>query len=196
MQERRKSTVAVSFLQGVPGLKLVSIFKEAFRAHPVASLNEELTREFLSAFARSATFLVAYDPAIGVEVGFAVGGVAAVLDRTRAHFIRRNGWRLAGCFLGRRLSVRILLARVRVRRPIPGSPYTRYQLRFIAVAPQARGMGIGTMLLAAFERTLPLGTAYHAWTLEGPRGAEQFYLGNGFKRGTNVNGHIRMWKHL
>lgn len=196
MQECHESSVGISPLRGSPGPKLVSIFKHAFEAHPAALLNDELTRAFLSAFARRATFLVARDSVRGAELGFAVGGDAAVLDDARARFIRRYGWRLAGSLLVRRLSTRVLLARIRVRRPIRGAIFAPYQLRFVAIEPQARRMGVGTLLLAAFERTLPFGSTYHAWTLEGSHGAEKFYLRNGFTRGANVNGHVRMWKRL
>jgi GNAT superfamily N-acetyltransferase len=196
MQERRENNFVVSLLHGVPGPQLIAIFKQAFRAHPAALLSDELTLAFLSAFAQRATFLVARNPVIGAELGFAIGGDAAVLDRIRVHFIRRHGWRLAGSILGRRLSARVLLARVRVRTPIRGIVHAPYQLRFIAVEPQARGMGLGAMLLAAFEATLPPGSTYHAWTLEGSHGAEKFYLGNGFTRAMNVKGHLRMWKRL
>jgi GNAT superfamily N-acetyltransferase len=195
MQERHESNVVVSLLNGVPGPKLIAIFKQAFPSHPAALVSDELTLAFLSAFAQRATVLVARNPVIGVELGFAIGGDAAVLDRIRVQFIRRHGWRLAGSILGRRLSARVLLARVRVRRPIPGIVHAPYQLRFIAVDPQARGTGLGAMLLAAFEATLPAGSTYHAWTLEA-HGAEKFYLRNGFKRATNLKGHLRMWKHL
>jgi GNAT superfamily N-acetyltransferase len=194
MQQRDTPPVTISFLRGVPGTNLVSLFKQAFPQHPASLLSRELTSAFLSAFAQRGTFLVALDPVSGAEIGFAVGGDAAVLDRTRGHFIRSHGWRLARSFLRRRLSPRILWARVRVRKPVRRAAHAPYQLRFIAVDPQARGMGAGTMLLAAFEKTLPIGTTYHAWTLEGPHGAEGFYLANGFRRDVALNGHLRMWK--
>lgn len=196
MLERRNAEVAVSVLHGVPAPRLVAIFKQAFKTHPASLLHDELTRAFLRGFAQDATFLVARHPASGVEVGFAIGGHAAVLDRTRARFIRRYGWRLAGYFLARRLSARTVFARIGVVKPIRAAPYAPYQLRFIVVDPQARGTGVGAALLAAFERTIPAGSAYHAWTLEGTAGAEHFYLANGFTPGPNVNGHIRMWKRL
>lgn len=196
MQERRENNIVVSLLQGVPGPGLIAIFKQAFQAHPAALLNDELTLAFLSAFAQRATFLVARSPVTAAELGFAIGGEASVLDRIRVQFIRKHGWRLAGSILGRRLSARVLLARVRVRKPVRWTDHAPYQLRFIAVEPQARGMGLGAMLLAAFESTLPAGSTYHAWTLDGPHGAEKFYLGNGFTRGANLKGHVRMWKSL
>ncbi len=196
MRERQASAIVVSPLRGVPPSKLISIFKQAFKGHPASLLHDELTLAFLRAFAESATFLVARNAATGAELGFAVGGDAEVLDRTRSRFIRTYGWRLAGHFLARRLSVRTLFARIGVRRQLRAVPNAPYQLRFVVVDPQARGSGIGTTLIAAFERTLPAGSAYHAWTLEGARGAEKFYLANGFTPGPNVNGHIRMWKRL
>ncbi len=196
MEERDERLAVIAFLKGVPSQRLVALFKQAFPLHPAALLSDELTRAFLSAFAQRASFVIALNASTREEIGFAVGGDAAVLDRTRARFIRMHGWRLAGSLLARRLSPRILLSRVRVRKPIRGIAHAPYQLRFIAVDSRARGRGTGTMLLAAFERTLPLGSTYHAWTLEGPSGAERFYLANGFTRGTNLSGHLRMWKQL
>jgi GNAT superfamily N-acetyltransferase len=77
---------------------------------------------------------------------------------------------------------------------MPRAAQAPYQIRFIVVDPRAQGMGVGTMLLEEFEGTLPAGSAYHAWTLEGPHGAEGFYLANGFRRDVALNGHLRMWK--
>lgn len=196
MLERAEPSVAISPIEGVPSPQTVAIFKQAFKAHPAALLDRGLTCAFLSGFAQRATFLIARDLVTGDELGFAVGGDAAVLDRTRTHFIRTHSWQLARSFLNNPLSARILLARMQVRRPVWAAIDAPYQLRFIAVASHARGARLGTTLLTAFERTLPTGSTYHAWTLEGPRGAEKFYLGNGFTSGTNVNGHIRMWKRL
>lgn len=196
MHERRDNSVDISSARGRPGPTLARLFKQAFPGHPAALLNDDLTEAFLFAFTQRGTFLVARDTVTHAEVGFAIGGDAAVLDRARAHFIRKHGWRLAGSFLRRRLSPRLLFARIRVRKPFTGVAHAPYQLRFIAVEPQARGVGAGTMLLAAFERTLPPASTYHAWILEGRHATERFYLANGFTRGTNLNGHVRMWKQL
>lgn len=125
-----------------------------------------------------------------------MGGDAGVLDRVRAGFIRRHGLQLAGSFLAGRLRAGTLLRRVRARKSILETNAAPYQLRFIAIAPHACGKGFGTDLLAAFEQTLPFGSAYHAWTLDGPFGAEQFYVKNGFIREASVNGHLRMWKRI
>lgn len=196
MEARQERSAHVSFLRGAPATRLVSLFKQAFPQHPASLLNDSLTGAFLSAFAQRGTFLVAYDPVTQAEIGFAIAGDAAVLDRTRGEFIRKHGWHLAGSLLRRRLSPRVLFARIRIRKPVRKAVHSPYQLRFIAIDPRARGMGVGTMLLEALEKTLPLGTTYHAWTLEGPGGAEGFYLANGFHRGPNINGHLRMWKRL
>lgn len=196
MHEREDDAVVVSHVRGTRGAGVVSLFKQAFPRHPASLLGDALTSAFLHAFARSGTFLVAHDPRTDEELGFAIGGDAAVLDRMRGRFIRRHGWRIAGSLLRGRLSARLLAARIRVRRPLNGAHNAPYQLRFIAVDPSAKGRGIGTLLLDAFERTLPPGAAYHAWTLEGPHGAEGFYIARGFCRDVTMDGSVRLWKRL
>lgn len=71
-----------------------------------------------------------------------------------------------------------------------------YQLRFIAVEGHARGRGVGSALLKAFEASLPKGGSYHAWTMQGAHGAEKFYLDRGFRRDLTLNGHVRLTKRL
>jgi GNAT superfamily N-acetyltransferase len=196
MREPQNNSVVISFLRGMPGPALVSLFKQSFPRHPASSLNDELAGAFLSAFALRGIFLVARDSVTGEELGFAVGGEAGVLDRTRRRFIRDHALHIASSVLFGRLSPRALVARMRGRPKIHHVLHAPYQMRFIAVNPYARGAGAGTLLLNAFERALPSRAAYHAWTLEGPNGAEGFYLANGFRRDIAFNGHLRMWKRV
>lgn len=176
---------------------MVALFKQAFPCHPASLLHEPLTAAFLDTFARSGTFLVARDARTGCELGFLIGGEAAVLDRTRERFIRSHRWRILRSFLRKRLSPRILLARIGRRGPAADGPVPApYQLRFIAVESFARGCGVGSHLVQAFEARLPEGAAYHAWTQPGPDGAEGFYLGHGFQRDVTLNGHLRLYKRL
>ena len=197
MQERRQSTVAVTHISSAPSESIIVLFKQAFPRHPASLLHPPLTAAFLETFARNGTFLVARDARTGRDLGFLIGGEAAVLDRTRERFIRSHRWRILRSFLKKRLSPRIVLARIGSRRRAAAAPMPApYQLRFIAVQDFARGRGVGSLLVQAFEAQLPESATYHAWTLAGPEGAEPFYLARGFRRDLTLNGHLRLYKRL
>jgi GNAT superfamily N-acetyltransferase len=174
---------------------LIDLFKAAFPRHPVSRLEPSLAAAFLRGYAEEATFLVARKASEPEELGFLVGGPTALLDRIRVRFIRRYLWRIATSSTHNPPLRRLLLARMRIEKPRP-RPHALYQLRFIAVAPQMRGNGVGALLIDSFEESLPKGVGYHAWTLGGEHGGEAFYNACGFVRDVTVDGHVRMYRQI
>ena len=177
-----------------PSEALVELFTNAFPRHPVSQLGAALVDTLLGAFARSATFLVACDMASAQEIGFVVGGRTSDLDRVRVEFIRTNLSQIVVASLRKRRLLSLALPRVGLPKRRLSLRHSLYQLRFIAVAPQARGQQVGTCLLRTFEETLPVGAGYHLWTLAGNR-SETFYLGHGFTRDIAVDGHVRFYRN-
>ncbi len=174
---------------------IVGMFAQSFPHHPISRLQPSLAGAFLSAFARSATLFVARDDA-NAEVGFLIGGDTATLDRTRAQFIRAHAWHIAAASTRDASLRRLLMPRLKPAKSFGSAPYAGHQLRFIAVASDARGLGVGSRLGSAFEETLPDVPGYHTWTMCGARGAEGFFSRLGFEPDITIGTHLRMWRRL
>ncbi len=190
---KQRADVSIVRIHDVPDA-IVELFRNTFSRHPVSRFDSSLARAFLGTFARHATFLVARDASLN-EVGFLIGGLASVLDSSRAQFIRKRFLWMAAASLHDARLMRSLFARVPPKHP-PDTKHSCYQVRFIAVAPNVSGRGVGTRLLQAFEQTLPPGSSYHAWTLAGEHGAQDFYRANGFERDLAIGDHIRFCKQI
>lgn len=193
MEERQRSAITIARVQSHPSDRIVDLFQRAFPKHPVSRLDASLAVAFLTMFALDATFLVARDARTGQDVGFVVGGRAAQLDNVRRKFIRKHAGRIAFASARAGSLWNMLLARINVGKAQPDMNDAPYQLRLIAVDATARGLGIGSHLLCAFEGTMPAGSRYHAWTLASD-GAVGFYLAHGFERDASVDGHVRLSK--
>lgn len=177
---------------------IARLFVEAFGAHPVASLSLPLRHKFISAHVAERITLVAVDLATDSAIGFAIGGAHEQLDRARQAFIHSNVVPLALHALVRRST---LLDRAHLR--LPGrasrsqraSPGAGHELRYLAVAAGARGCGIGSALLRAFEAEMLLvDQPYFVWVLGERAAAMQFYVHHGFREEYQIDGHVRMIK--
>jgi GNAT superfamily N-acetyltransferase len=192
MDRAQGTGVSIVRVRTAPSEAVVRLFKQAFPRHPASDLQDALAAEFLAGFARTATLLVARDASRDLDVGFLIGGHASILDRARKRFIFSNAPRLIVLSLRNGALMRAIMARMSDPKPQTPLKQLPYQLRYIAVSPQLRGSGVGTLLLDAFEQTLPEGAGYHAWTLSGTHGAEGFFRAHGFVREFALDGHLRM----
>ncbi|HUY40074.1 MAG TPA: GNAT family N-acetyltransferase [Candidatus Dormibacteraeota bacterium] len=194
VQPSSSNGIVVVRLRGAPSRAIVEMFAQSFPRHPVARLELAIERAFFDAFARNAALFVASDGAD--DVGFLIGGSTPELDATRVHFIRAHAWRIAASSARDASLLRLLLPRVKPAKRFGAAPYAGHQLRFVAVAPNARDRGVGSRLVAAFEESLAGTPGYHAWTLAGPHGASGFFSKLGFQRDVTVGAHLRMWRRL
>ncbi len=196
-QEPGGDTVTVVRLTAAPSESIIELFRSSFPRHPVSQVDVVLARAFLGAYARSSTVLVARERQSLKDVGFLIGGRTVTLDRTRVEFIRKHALRIASNSTRSRSLFRLLLMRLRPMRSFVAAPYFEYQLRFIAVDPNARGQGIGALLVKAFEEALrPTPAGYHTWTMLGERGAEGFFTSLDFVRDVVSADHVRLCKTL
>jgi len=173
----------------VPQLTL--LFASTFPNHQVARLPVPLQEAFIRAHIARKLATVAID-ADGNVSGFAIAGSRVALDRVRREFIVRNAFQLArhalsphGGFLRRRAG--------RSEAALPPSPAPG-ELRFLAVAPHERGLGIGAALLRSVEDDLAISRPYCIWTLDSREPAMRFYRKHGFVVDYAIDGHVRMIK--
>ncbi len=195
VQPNSDDGITMSRLRVAPRAAVAGMFAQSFPYHPISRLQPSLARAFLGVFARSAALFVACNDA-NEDVGFLIGGPTAALDRTRAEFIRAHAWRIAAASAGDASLRRLLMLRLKPAKSFGSAPYAGHQLRFIAVAPDARGLGIGSRLVAAFEETLAGVPGYHTWTMSGAHGAAGFFSQLGFQHDMTVGTHLRMLRRL
>lgn len=196
-QQRRSDAIRVARLTAAPSESVIELFRRSFPRHPVSQVDSVLASAFLGAYALRSILLVAQERESLRDVGFLIGGDTLTLDRTRVEFIRKHALRIASNSTRSRSLFRLLLMRLRPARSFATAPYFEYQLRFIAVDPQARGLGIGALLVKAFEDELrPSLDGYHTWTMLGERGAEGFFTSLGFVRDVISGDHVRLRKSL
>jgi GNAT superfamily N-acetyltransferase len=186
--------IVVARLRGAPSRAIVEMFAQSFPRHPISRLEPAIGRAFFEAFARNAALFIADDGTH--DIGFLIGGSTAELDATRVQFIRAHAWRIAASSARDASLLRLLLPRVKPAKRFEAAPCAGHQLRFVAVARDARGRGVGSRLVAAFEESLAGMPGYHAWTLAGPHGAAGFFSKLGFQRGVMIGEHVRMWRRL
>lgn len=180
----------------LPSAPVVDLFRKSFPRHPVSRLDDAVAGAFLQTFAQTDALFVAHDPATNRDVGFLVGGATATLDRLRVAFIRAHAMRIAAASAKNNSLMRMLLPRLRPAKSFRAARYAETQLRFIAVAPEARGLGVGRQLVEKFEASLDHQPGYHTWTMMGSRGAARFYEALGFERDITFGEHVRLCKTL
>jgi len=132
---------------------IARLFAEAFTAHKVSSLSAALQQKFIALHAHLCVTLVAADLETGRVLGFAIGGRHEQLDRARQAFIYGNVVPLALHALTRRETYRDAYRHLpkRTSRRQRASPCARHELRYLAVAADERGCGIGSALLQAMQ---------------------------------------------
>jgi ribosomal protein S18 acetylase RimI-like enzyme len=171
---------------------IARLFVEAFGGHPIVGLPARLQHRFIAAHTEEPLTLVASDGDTGRVVGFAIGGRREDLDRARRRFIYRNALGLAYHALSPR-GAALPVARAASRRE-HSSPRAGYELRYLAVAPDERGRGIGTALLTALEDGVFAHQSYYVWVLAERPAALRFYARHGFDPEHQVDGHVRLIK--
>lgn len=170
---------------------IARLFVEAFDSHPIVSLSRNLQHKFVAAHVEERAVLVAADAA-GEVIGFAIGGSCEQLDRARRSFMHGNVVPLALHALRRRGTyLRIPAPNARVRR---SSPLAEHELRYLAVAPAARGAGVGSALLGVLESDLLAGRPYYVWAVAHREGTLRFYERHGFREEVRSNGQVRLIK--
>jgi GNAT superfamily N-acetyltransferase len=195
-QPRTTGGVLVARDDASPSTAVVSLFRESFPRHPISRVDDAVARGFLQSFATARALFVAHDSATARDVGFLIGGSTAMLDGLRVEFIRQHAMQIAAASAKNSSLVRMLLQRLRPARSFRAARYSEMQLRFIAVAPEARGLGVGRQLVDAFEQSLEGVAGYHTWTMVGSRGAGRFYDALGFERDITFGEHVRLCKKL
>jgi GNAT superfamily N-acetyltransferase len=175
---------------------IARLFAEAFTAHKVSSLSAALQQKFISLHAHLCVTLVAADLETGRVLGFAIGGRHEQLDRARQAFIYGNIVPLALHALTRRETYRDAYRHLpkRTSRRQRASPCARHELRYLAVAADERGCGIGSALLQAMEREMLIDQPYFVWALSERASTIQFYLRHGFREEYRIDGHVRLIK--
>lgn len=171
---------------------IARLFVDAFGGHPIVGLPARLQHRFIAAHTAGCSTLVACDGETGRVVGFAIGGRREDLDRARRRFIYRNALNLAyHALLPRGAALRV--ARAASRRD-HSSPRAAYELRYLAVAPDERGRGVGSALIAALESGIFSRQPYYVWVLAERPAALRFYARHGFDHEHHVDGHVRLIK--
>jgi GNAT superfamily N-acetyltransferase len=175
---------------------IAALFAEAFSAHAVSSLSTALQEKFIAMHAQLCVTLIAADTETGRVLGFAIGGRNEQLDRARQAFISGNVIPLALHALTRRDTYRGYNLRLpkRTSRRERASPSAEYELRYLAVAADERGCGVGSALLLAMEREMLIDQPYFVWALAERAAAIQFYLRHGFREEYRIDGHVRFIK--
>jgi GNAT superfamily N-acetyltransferase len=175
---------------------IAQLFAEAFAAHAVSSLSTALQQKFIAMHAQFSVTLVAADLETDRVLGFAIGGRHEQLDRARRAFIYGNIIPLALRALTRGDTYRGAYLRLpsRTSRRERASPSAGHELRYLAVAADERGCGIGSALLRAMEREVLTDRPYFVWALSERASAIQFYLRHGFREEYRIDGHVRLIK--
>ncbi len=175
---------------------IACLFAEAFTAHAVSSMSMKLQQKFIALHAQLCLTLVAADLKTGRVLGFAIGGRHEQLDRARQAFIHGNVIPLALHALSRSDTYRGAYLRLprRSSRRERASPSAGHELRYLAVAADGRGCGIGSALLVAMEREMLLDQPYFVWALAERAAALRFYLRHGFREEYRIDGHVRLIK--
>lgn len=135
---------------------------------------------------------VAIDARAHTVLGFAIASTSSALDRIRRDFIVRNIVHLTRHAASRRGS--FLRRRACRTAAAPPPAAASGELRFLAVVPHGRRLGIGAALLRSVETELGLAPPYNVWTLESREPALHFYRKHGFAVDYAIDGHVRMVK--
>jgi len=157
--------------------EIARIHKQAFIGRGLSGYSDRIVAKRYELFRDTCIFLLNEEDMIN---GFIVGGSAHDLAAARKRFFKEN---LALCLFEAVMRPRDLVGRLKglVWPPRPVENFPAMQLLSIAVIGEARGTGLASRLLAAFEARLPANCTYALSVDSQNRRAIDFYVKHGFR---------------